>query len=205
MIVVDHQRFSLPEVLVPDVQIHAVLPVRVPDGLGGTREQQLSRHEDIVRDRVCRQVSQVPIPDRLEGLAVSGPVNLVSHRPVVAVSSLWHVLLGERDVRGDGSIQEVQRISLEEGPDRGWQQVERAEHRLSQRDVGGRPPCSYRLRHQEKPREDDEDQCGHWGRRYGLSCPRPAALLGTAPRRAALPARLAPERGQGCPHPLQRV
>ena len=57
------------------------------------------------------------------------------------------------------SVEEVQRMPLQDGADRGRQQVEGGQDGLAQRDVRSRPPRPARLRHQD-PSERDEER-GH--------------------------------------------
>jgi hypothetical protein len=95
------------------MHVHAVFPVCVIQGLGGTGEEELAGYEGVVGDRVRSEVGEVSVPDCSHGLGIGGGEDLLSDLPVVAVPTFGYVLLGEVDICRNGPVQEVERESLE--------------------------------------------------------------------------------------------
>ena len=99
------------------------------------------------------QVREIPVPDGGHGLLDGGSEDLLTHEPVVTVPSLRHVLLGQRDVCGDGAVEKVEWVALEDCSHRRGYEVQSPEHGLTQRDVCGGAPRGGRLREKEEPGE----------------------------------------------------
>jgi hypothetical protein len=53
------------------------------------------------------------------GLAVGRVEQLLAHVPVVAIASHRRVLLAERDISGDGPVEEVERVAAQDVRHRG--------------------------------------------------------------------------------------
>src|SRR5690606_8953616 len=91
----------------PELHVHPVLPVRVPESSTRGSQQELARYEEVVGDGVRREMRQIAQRDRPQPLRLRGLENLLADVPVVTVTPLRHVLLGQRYVRGDRTVEEV--------------------------------------------------------------------------------------------------
>ncbi len=60
VVMVDHDVAREVQEVLSEMHVHAVLPIRVSDGLRRTCQKQLPGHEDVVSYRVCREVGEVP-------------------------------------------------------------------------------------------------------------------------------------------------
>ena len=146
VIVFHDQVPGLRQVLLTDVDVHSVLPVRMAKRLGRARRQELTWDKEVVSHSIGRQVREVSVPDRLESRAVRSRQDFFPHMPVMAVSPSGYVLLCKGYVCRDRAIEEVKWVGLDDGT-HGWRkQVECGKHPLTKSNVGSRAPRPKRLR-----------------------------------------------------------
>ncbi len=124
----------------PKVHVHSVLPIGVSHRVCGARDEEPTRHEEVVRDRVRREVGEVAQSDGEQWIGIRRLKDLLPDVPVVGVTPDGCVLLCEGDVRRHGSVQELGTVASEQSLDGGGQQMERREHGFADGDVRARSP-----------------------------------------------------------------
>ena len=94
-------------VLLAEMGLEPTLPVRVAESDGRGRDQQLAGDVEIVRDAVGREMGEIPKTEAPQSVALGPIEDLPADVPRVAVSADGRVLLRDRRVGGDVSVQEV--------------------------------------------------------------------------------------------------
>ncbi len=105
VIVFHDQVPGLGQILFTDVDVHPVFPVCMTDRGG------------------C-QVREISVADRRESRTISCGQDILTHVSMMAVPAFRHVFLGEGNVRCDGAVEKVERVTLDDRAHDRWKQVE---------------------------------------------------------------------------------
>ena len=125
---------------IPDVRLDPALPVAVPERRGARRDGQLARDVEVVRHGVGGQMRQVPEGEGAQRPIARAILDLLAHRPRVAMPAGQRVLLRDARVGGDGPVQEIVRERAEQVGGDPRHGAERPQHGFPQEDVRpGRP------------------------------------------------------------------
>src|SRR5207302_678640 len=124
----------------PEMSLEPALPVAVAQRRRAGGEQELARHEEVVRHRVRGQVGQIAEAEGAQRIGMSQVENLLAHVPGVTMSTHGRVLLGHRGVGGDVAVEEVVGECAQQVGYGTRQLVQVREDRLAQVDMrAGRP------------------------------------------------------------------
>ena len=80
--VIEHQQFARSSgPRIAEVRVDATFPVAVPQRSGARCNRQLLRHEEVVRDNVCREMREISKRKRAKRGVIRLIVNLESDAP----------------------------------------------------------------------------------------------------------------------------
>ncbi len=146
MVVVHHDLARDRGVALAEQRVEAVFPVSVAERLRAARQEELAWHEEVVRDRVRREVAEIAEGDGAQAIVVGALQDLLAHVPEVTVAAGRNVLLRERDVQRQRAVQETLRVCPQQ---RGYdirQEVQGIQEAVPQERVGRRPERPHGVR-----------------------------------------------------------
>src|SRR5680860_487192 len=114
MVVVHDHTSRNARVVLTQLDVHPMFPVRMAQSLRGRGEQQLSGNEYVVGDGVRGQMGEVPKAHGFQSITFRSLVNLLTNVPAVTMATFGRVLLGKRYIGRDGAVEEVVRMGRED-------------------------------------------------------------------------------------------
>src|SRR5262245_9659100 len=122
----------------------------MPERFRAAGEEQLARHEEVVRDRVSGEVREVAVGNGSQPSVPRAGQDPFTHMQDMTVPSVVQGILGKGKVRGNRTVQETLRVGAQQIGDGPRDEVQRIQQMLTEEDVRGRPERPGRIRQERE-------------------------------------------------------